>query len=269
MVKTKKSSRKGPSESATKFKVGTKRRGNDGKMWEIIETGKGVKRWKRITTSTSSSSKATDKMTKKNVKSIKGKTYYTHWNGSRPIMVIVNKSNIHVYKLPDDIGYKNNYTKNDYTKTITSFESVQKVYIGNSMKGDNAGGDTKFGRGNSILVHLSGKKYAFIGAGVLTFELEADDEFQNFYSPIGRNDVPYPILLGKKNVYFLMNNGGFYYLPRDLEEFHNFPSNHSWAMDAYSVYYGNHSFDEKLSMKKMKKKYKKIKNQKIIQSNIY
>ena len=40
--------RKGPSDSATKFKVGTKKKGNDGNIWKIIENKKGTKRWQKI-----------------------------------------------------------------------------------------------------------------------------------------------------------------------------------------------------------------------------
>ena len=47
MVKTIKK-RKGPSESATTFAVGTKKKGNDGNMWVIIKSKNGVKRWKKI-----------------------------------------------------------------------------------------------------------------------------------------------------------------------------------------------------------------------------
>ena len=44
MAKTLKN-RKGPSFSATKFSVGTKKRGNDGNMWKIVKNKKGTKRW--------------------------------------------------------------------------------------------------------------------------------------------------------------------------------------------------------------------------------
>ena len=40
--------RKGPSESATKFKKGTKRIGNDGNMWVIATTSSGTQRWQKI-----------------------------------------------------------------------------------------------------------------------------------------------------------------------------------------------------------------------------
>jgi hypothetical protein len=41
--------RKGPSESATQFSIGTTKRGNDGNKWKIIETGTGVHRWSKMT----------------------------------------------------------------------------------------------------------------------------------------------------------------------------------------------------------------------------
>jgi hypothetical protein len=41
MVKT----RKGPSYSASKFSIGTKRKGNNGNMWQIVQTKNGTKRW--------------------------------------------------------------------------------------------------------------------------------------------------------------------------------------------------------------------------------
>lgn len=42
--------RPSPSESATLFKVGTKKKGNDGNMWEIILTSSGIHKWKKIST---------------------------------------------------------------------------------------------------------------------------------------------------------------------------------------------------------------------------
>ncbi len=41
-----KTTRPSPSASATLFKVGTVKKGNDGNMWSVIETKNGVKRWK-------------------------------------------------------------------------------------------------------------------------------------------------------------------------------------------------------------------------------
>ena len=40
--------RKGPSESATKFSIGIKKKGNDGNMWKIVKNKNGTKRWSKI-----------------------------------------------------------------------------------------------------------------------------------------------------------------------------------------------------------------------------
>ena len=40
--------RQGPTESATKFSVGTKKRGNDGNIWQIISTTSGTRRWMKV-----------------------------------------------------------------------------------------------------------------------------------------------------------------------------------------------------------------------------
>ena len=47
MTKTLKK-RKGPFDSAANFKIGTKKRGNDGNMWKVVKTSKGAKRWQKV-----------------------------------------------------------------------------------------------------------------------------------------------------------------------------------------------------------------------------
>ena len=42
--------RKGPYVSATKQLIGTKKKGNDGNMWKVIENKNGIKRWLKIST---------------------------------------------------------------------------------------------------------------------------------------------------------------------------------------------------------------------------
>jgi predicted molibdopterin-dependent oxidoreductase YjgC len=55
------SSRKAPSKSATLFKNGTIKKGNDGNKWVIVTTSNGIRRWKKMSTGVS-----TTKTTKKN-----------------------------------------------------------------------------------------------------------------------------------------------------------------------------------------------------------
>lgn len=40
--------RKGPAFSATKFSLGTKKKGKDGNMWKIVKNKNGTKRWLKI-----------------------------------------------------------------------------------------------------------------------------------------------------------------------------------------------------------------------------
>ena len=44
--------RKGPSSSATKYSVGTKKKGNDGNMWKIVKNKNGTKRWLKMSSVT-------------------------------------------------------------------------------------------------------------------------------------------------------------------------------------------------------------------------
>lgn len=46
--KSKSKTRPSPSTSATQYNIGTKKRGNNGKMWKVIKTKTGVKRWSRV-----------------------------------------------------------------------------------------------------------------------------------------------------------------------------------------------------------------------------
>nr|UZT29145.1 hypothetical protein [Nucleocytoviricota sp.] len=67
---TKKKIRKGPEESATKFTVGTIKKGNDGNNWIIIETKNKTHRWKKLDNTNNktikkSKSKNIDKSNKK------------------------------------------------------------------------------------------------------------------------------------------------------------------------------------------------------------
>jgi hypothetical protein len=101
MAKTLKT-RNGPSSSATKFMLGTKKKGNDGNMWKIIKIKNGTKRWLRITK---------NKTSKKSVKNItndiqdvdnydiiknKNKKLYKFWldlaNTKRSVFIYSDKS---------------------------------------------------------------------------------------------------------------------------------------------------------------------------------
>jgi len=187
---------------------------------KIIETflsGKNGKQMKEL-----------DKLSKK-------KHYYIWDNGGRPFVVYIINGKVIVYKRPDFrtvmkknnnsydfmwdwghyIGIKENMF---YTKKLLSF-SPKKIYIGESPKNpmtEYSGGYGKGTDGNSILLHLSGNKYVFVGSSIDEFGLQKGDSVEKFWSPIGNSGVPYPFIIGKNNIYFM--NEGMYMSREDLPE---------------------------------------------------
>ena len=152
--------------------------------------------------------------------------YDVHDNGGRPYRVVSHDSHVSIYK---------NTNWDDTFDELVKKVKVKQIYVGKSTgkpsSADHNPEQAKYFLGNSILLHLSGKKYMFIGAKI--YEFEMDDAVDHYFSMIGRNDVPYPVLLGKKNVYFMLDKT---YLSRD-----HFPvvkTNTQWE-DAYMYYYGS------------------------------
>lgn len=186
--KTLRLDRKGPSESATLFPKGTKKKGNDGNMWIITVTKKGIHRW----------SKYNDKV------SVKGKKYLIHDNGGRPFLVNINGKDVSIFKLPKGVEEDRNTSKSDYTELVKEYRGVKKVFIGKSVKPkDYTAYYAAWGKefdGNTILIEIKDKRYCLVAERIVEFSTK--DSIENFESPIGNNDVPYPLAYGSQNVYF-------------------------------------------------------------------
>jgi hypothetical protein len=58
--------RKAPLKSATLFKNGTIKQGNDGNKWVIVTASNGIRRWKKVSASTFTNTSKTTKTIKKN-----------------------------------------------------------------------------------------------------------------------------------------------------------------------------------------------------------
>ena len=166
------------------------------------------------------------KWVKKGTQKRKGKFYDVVDNGRRPYRVYIDGSVVSIYKDP---------TYDILIKKI----SVNKVYLGKA-KGSVAG--------NSILLHVSGKKYVYIGHEIYEFQLE--DTVDSYFSLIGNSDVPYPVLLGTEYVYFMLDHC---YVPRT--SFSPSMTKSDWE-DAYQRFYGwrNPMTGEKQSVDTMKGK---------------
>ena len=55
---------------------------------------------------------------------------------------------------------------------------------------------------SSILLKID-DKYIFIGDNI--YEFTTDEEIIDFKSPIGNSGVPYPVAIGEKNIYFMLD----------------------------------------------------------------
>jgi hypothetical protein len=161
-----------------------------------------------------------------------GKSYLIHDNGARPYKVQVSGKTVDIYKgeyrkLAD--GKTIDYNNMDYSKLVKSL-AVKEVHVGKSPCIDAADGCGASFVGNTLLLHISGKKYMHIGRDI--FEFTMDDDFYAYYSLVGNNDVPYPVLVGSKKVYFMLDRET---LPREV--FTAKMNAAEWA-DAYTYFYG-------------------------------
>jgi len=134
MAKTLKA-RKGPSDSATKFKIGTKKRGNDGNMWKIGKYKNNVKRWIKISKDKSKTKKRSRIKLDKDPESIwgKNKNLEKFWcklaSGSKVILVYNTGKIVH-YTLPKtQPAKKNKYMELENNKEI-------KAIITSAMSSD-------------------------------------------------------------------------------------------------------------------------------------
>ena len=164
-------------------------------------------------------------MGERGTRKTKGVRYLIHDNGDRPFQAVIGNKTVSIYKgLKNEDGGYDNY--DELVKKLIA----HRVYLG-SDPCDPAMYTTIPGlcsseKGNTILVHLGNHKYVYIGGEI--YEFIMSDDFEAYYSAIGANDVPYPILLGSKYVYLMLDHK---YISRDL-----FPSR--IGADAYEYYYG-------------------------------
>jgi hypothetical protein len=159
------------------------------------------------------------------------KVYRIHDNGSRPFQVEVSGTTVAIYEgvLPEG---EDSYNKIVYTKLLKKL-TVKEVYVGKSTCNSAAyiaDACGKWATGNTILLHISANRYMCVGREIYEFTME--DDFEAFYSVVGNNDVPYPIVLGSKYVYLMLDG---IHIPRDIFKA---PMNATEWADSYAYYYG-------------------------------
>lgn len=189
--------------------------------------------------------------------------YLIHDNDGRPFEVTINEKNVRICTYFRNTG---DYSDDDcdpiYGELIKNYV-VQKVFIGKSTGfpiGGHEKSESKYFDGNSILLQLDKGRFVFIGLYI--YEFTIDDEPLKYYSMVGYNDVPYPILLGMENVYFMTDET---YVPRD-----KFPANmknSDWE-GAYDLYFDGTRWDGMTLYQPLKEYAKSMKAVQIVYERI-
>ena len=109
--------------------------------------------------------------------------FLIHDNWNRPFKVIVDNNKVKIYKKD---------------KVIKIYD-VKEVFIGDSEVREDTDDDLY---GNTFLLELK-DRYVYVGPEI--YEFPKKDKVRKYYSTIGKNDVPYPIAVGEKNIYFLFD----------------------------------------------------------------
>jgi hypothetical protein len=257
------STRKSPDQSATLYKIGTKKTGNDGNTWIISETKTGVKRWKlhRKNDKSKNKSKSKSKSKKNNSKikttksfvkkeklTQKDKIYEIEDNGGIPWIVKANKKGIHILTYDEDEYIdtdddRDNKPEHEYNVPLFTLKKFIGYWIGQDTS------EFTKRHGNSILVQETKTSYVFIGWNIVRFE--TIDEIYDYTSCMGNSSVPYPIAFGHEYLYFMLENK---YVPKDQFSLKITPAN---SCDLYSEFYGHinkgaQKYMEKIKFKKLK-----------------
>lgn len=164
------------------------------------------------------------------------KHYFIHDNGGRPFVIYLNEKIATVYKIPDkeedsytrDEDYENEKRRRELYHKLVLRTKYKKAFIGKSPHDeftDFGGGYGDYFDGNSVLLHISGLKYIYVGSSIYKFTALSPIKF--YQSSVGNNDVPYPYAIDDQNRYYMM-------LDRVIMTHNPNPEKHP-----YNVYYEN------------------------------
>ena len=142
-----------------------------------------------------------------------GKAYRIEDNGGMPFVCYVRDDAVSVFRVPTDghIDIRDWSQQFEdlrlfYTEEVCTFDNPITVLIGVDESGCNE-------HGNSILVHVSGQTYSYIGSEIYSFD--SPDPVALYYSNMGNNSVPYPVAVTQRAVIFMLDR---VVVPRDQIE---------------------------------------------------
>ena len=195
-------------------------KGNNGSNYKSVANTAGVYTWKLVA---------------KTLK-LKGKRYVITDNGGKPWIVedFPKQNKAVIYKNKGD----------NVNEVVEPVKVAEMKYIALWPSSDSSAfGDWK--KGNTVLIQKSKDTFVLVYRNISEFKIL--DEPVKFMSPIGNNDVPYPYLIGTKNVYFLVDAGSIEYVPVD---------NIDLTKDVYGQLWGINEFKNAGAIKSKKLKSK-------------
>ncbi len=283
--------RKGPIQSATLYKIGTKKSGNDGNKWIVTETSNGIKRWKiysknqNCNVDCKSKSKSKSRQRSKSItkymkkynkckndqikkyestsntnsfiwaKNLTSKPmeYLIHDNGGRPFKFIATKNNIDIFTFKDTKSLDfSDYEEPIYDVHLLSIKKFIGFWIGIDTGYDNCYFRLKPKEFDGNSILIQETKTSYISVGWYVYRFTTDEVILDYMSPVGGSDVPYPIAYSEHYVYFMLDN---MYVKKDELNTDPTPIN---AQNMYSEFYGHIFPENQKKFKKIKMKNKKI-----------
>ena len=173
----------------------------------------------------------------------KGELYYTHDNGGRPFAVYIDETTVSVYSQVDPAYFVWDHVFEDAAKSKSEWrwyfslayqaKNVRNIWVGKSNPKHNCHPKGDWSTGNSILVQVSAHKYVFIGDTIYSFI--SREQVTEYYSPVGNNDVPYPVAETATKYLFMLDH-----VWRTKKGFIVTQQQHG---DLYYHFYGHHTFD--------------------------
>jgi len=127
------------------------------------------------------------------------KVYETYYMGNRPYCVEVSEHTVEVFE--QSWEETNEYWSKDRRVYQSSYE---RIFIGDNVNQDPTMAPKGRHTGNTILLHLHGSEYVFIGHVLFSFSVFEGDTISEYYSPLSLlTDQPSPLAVGNHIVYQL------------------------------------------------------------------
>jgi len=128
------------------------------------------------------------------------KSYYIYDNGGTPFLVYTYNNYVDIYKqLPDawdKVGKKSKYN------FLIKISNIKKIHLGKHYNPKFLPYKLKKTLGNSILLEMDNDICIYIGSHIYSFKKQ--DDIVDYFSFIGNNYCPYPVLQGTKYIYFMV-----------------------------------------------------------------